>query len=125
MKDLTASNKMRWAAGGLYGLLCLYQMFLVKVIVEGASPSNVYFTWLYAIVLVLGAAAMSVWMFYGKEALSAGARRAIVAGTVFCAAAQKVQFCLRAAQKACFVSARGGMVVWGAFALLASCARGA
>lgn len=86
MKDLTVSNKMRWVAGGLYGLLCLYQMFLVKVILEGASPSNVYFTWLYAIVLVVGAAAMSVWMFYGKEALGAGARRAIVAGTVFCVA---------------------------------------
>ncbi len=84
MKNLSYGNKMRWAAGGLYGLLAVYQMFLYKGILQQGNLTNVYFTWMYGLGLLLGAAAMCAWMFHGREALGEGARRAVVAGTFFC-----------------------------------------
>lgn len=83
LKDMTFGNKMRWVAGGLYGLLAVYQMYLVKPVLVGAPITNLYLTWIHAILLMAGAAVMSVWMFYGRENLSANVRRAVVAGSVF------------------------------------------
>lgn len=80
---MTFGNKMRWVAGGLYGLLAVYQMYLVKPVLVGAPITNLYLTWIHAILLMAGAAVMSVWMFYGRENLSANVRRAVVAGSVF------------------------------------------
>ena len=80
---MTFGNKMRWVAGGLYGLLAVYQMYLIKPVLVGAPITNLYITWIYAIMLMVGAAVVSVWMFYGRENLSAGVRRAVVAGSVF------------------------------------------
>lgn len=80
---MTFGNKMRWVAGGLYGLLAVYQMYLVKPVLVGAPITNLYLTWIHAILLMAGAAVMAVWMFYGRENLSANVRRAVVAGSVF------------------------------------------
>lgn len=83
LKDMTFGNKMRWVAGGLYGLLAVYQMYLIKPVLVGVPITNLYLTWIHAILLMVGAAVMSVWMFYGRENLSANVRRAVVAGSVF------------------------------------------
>lgn len=81
MKKMTVAQRTRWIAGGLYILLCVYQMFIAQAVIQGASLSNAYFTWLYAIFVIPAAGAMALWMFSSKEILSAGARRAVVVGT--------------------------------------------
>ena len=75
---------MRWIAGVVYALLFTYQLYLVKIVLEMANLSNAYILWLGALLLMVGAGAMTVWMFHGREQLSPSSQRAIVSGTILC-----------------------------------------
>ena len=73
---------MRWVAGGLYALLCVYQMFIAQSVIQGASLTNAYFTWLYAVAVVPLSAIMAVWMLSGKKTLPETVRRGVCVATL-------------------------------------------
>lgn len=81
MKNLTVAQKMRRVAGMLYLALSVYQAALFSVVISMMVPSNTTFSWILQVLLVGGAAAMSVWMFGGDAVLKTGVRRAVVTGT--------------------------------------------
>lgn len=85
MKKLTISQKMRWIAGLIYGLLAVYQMFICRELLGGANLTNATFSWLYAMALIFVASGMCVWMFAGKDVFSSNVQRGVVAATtMFC-----------------------------------------
>ena len=87
MKNLTMAQKMRWGAGLVYGLLCLYQAFIFQAMVHttivffDAQPNMQLYFW-FAAPLIAGAGVMSVWMFFGTGYFSSDVRRAAIVGTV-------------------------------------------
>lgn len=81
MKDSTLAQKMRVTAGVLYAVLSVYQMLTTHTVLLGATITNISMVWLAAVLLIPGAAVMSLWMFSGEEVFSRGVRRAVGWGT--------------------------------------------
>ncbi len=83
MKQKTVlEQKMRLVAGGVYMALAIYQMFIARTVAMNASLQVATFTWISAMLLIVAAGAMAVWMFSSDKLFGAGTRRAVVVGTV-------------------------------------------
>lgn len=78
---LTIAQRMRWIAGGAYGALALYQMFICQTILQGARLQEMTTVWMYNIGLIPLAGILCVWMFAGKKVFTAGVHRAFIAST--------------------------------------------
>ncbi len=72
----------RWIAGGIYMVFAAYQLFINNTVVQNAGFGNSPFSWAFAAVLVLIAAALAVWLFASEKPLSAGVARGVIVATV-------------------------------------------
>lgn len=74
---------MRWTAGVLYLVLCIYQMLAGYTILIGAGISNATFVWIAAVLIIPISGCMAIWMLGGDSVFSAGLRRGVVVGTAW------------------------------------------
>ncbi|NLW79808.1 MAG: hypothetical protein GXY32_10420 [Ruminococcaceae bacterium] len=83
MNTSSSVRKFRLAAGILYLVLSVYQMFFDQAVLQGAGFGDSPFTWVYATALIAVAGAMAVWMFTApNKPLHPGARRAVIIVTI-------------------------------------------
>lgn len=92
MKKMTAGQKMRWVAGGLYLALALFQMFAMRsfiieqfmsgISMPGFPVLQMGLPWLLGLAYIPVFGAMAIWMFAGKNYVAEGARRAVVVGSL-------------------------------------------
>lgn len=92
MKETSSVKGYRIGAGVLYLVLAVFQMGLQYSVVQGTGFGTAYFTWTAAVMLIAGAGVMSAWMFSAFKPLKAGARRAILVGTLLAVVFELITF---------------------------------
>ncbi|MFV0352312.1 MAG: hypothetical protein ACK5JF_08410 [Oscillospiraceae bacterium] len=94
MKKATHATKMRWTAAALYIVVFLLQLFLLRPLLTAGSViiTSLPIDFYGPFSLIFVTAAMAIWMFAGKKAISSGIIRAIVLGTAFILAFELITY---------------------------------
>ncbi len=90
------SKKMRRISGIIYGVLAIYEMIVLRYIVQNAAIIDIPIAWLVQLLIMVSSGAMAAWLLAGDTAISKEKRRVVTVITALVVIFQLISYSTQA-----------------------------